>query len=823
MLGNVFTQLGSRSWVLWTHRYSVPILVAALVISSLSAWIASRIRLDSNLVALLPDNAQPVRDMNQASEKAGGFGELMVMIESEDFDQSLRFARDLTPKIRALPWVGWVESGMDPAFFQARKMLYLSLDDLSAIHNRIDARLRYDKLKRNPMYVDLGGSAPPALEFADITAKYDDPLGLPAYYATPDGQILILVVRPNGVTSDLSFARRIHEDVNALVAAMDPLSYHPDMQVSLGGTFRNWIDEYETVVSDVRSSALWVGLGILLLLALYFGRPVAVLLIVLPLFMALTWTFAIAALSIGKLNLITVFLFVILFGLGIDFGIHMLTRYWAERSFGSDTITALTTAVQHTGRASLTAALTTASAFFVLTLVEFRGFSEFGFIAGMGLIMSAAAFLIVFPALVSIAERLGLMGDRRRGLTSIAAKPLRSPGLLLGASAIVTVGLAIWLPRLAFEYDLRELRSNVSSTREFTKKKHQVFENGRGAAVVLVKGKEAAAGVAETLRQRQRERGKESAIDRVWALSDLVPDSQQEKLAVIADIKALIDRNRDSVPEQYQTRVAALKKDLAVTAFGSKDLPEHIQRRFLGRPGTDGQMVAVFQKHGLLDLRRAVRFAGEIRDINVRGETYRPASESLVFAAMFEAVKRDAPIALFLCVIAVFGAVLLDVKRLSHTLIVLSPLGLGVLWMLGGMGALGIKLNLLNAVVLPSLLGIGVDAGVHFYHRYRESGPAQMLTVLRQTGLSVGACTATSMMGFGSLLLADHPGLKSIGALALLGIGSCLVAALVFFPALLVLVKPKRRAAPSVIPIEMSGRHLQGRPEQPSRSWHQTG
>ena len=81
----------------------------------------------------------------------------------------------------------------------------------------------------------------------------------------------------------------------------------------------------------------------------------------------------------------------------------------------------------------------------------------------------------------------------------------------------------------------------------------------------------------------------------------------------------------------------------------------------------------------------------------------------------------------------VFVIVLLDFRNLKETLLVLTPLLLGVLWMVGAMFVFGMKLNFFNMVVLPSAIGIGVDHGVHIYHRYKEEGPNSLLHVLRNT------------------------------------------------------------------------------------------
>ncbi len=122
-------------------------------------------------------------------------------------------------------------------------------------------------------------------------------------------------------------------------------------------------------------------------------------------------------------------------------------------------------------------------------------------------------------------------------------------------------------------------------------------------------------------------------------------------------------------------------------------------------------------------------------------------------------------------------------------LLAVVPLVVGVLWMLFFVEVFGLKLNFYNMIVMPAVLGIGNDAGVHMVHRYRELGPGSIRAVIRSTGEHVTMGSLTTMLGFAGLLLSFHPGLESIGQLAVVGIGSTLAAALLFLPALLQVVE----------------------------------
>jgi hypothetical protein len=117
--------------------------------------------------------------------------------------------------------------------------------------------------------------------------------------------------------------------------------------------------------------------------------------------------------------------------------------------------------------------------------------------------------------------------------------------------------------------------------------------------------------------------------------------------------------------------------------------------------------------------------------------------------------------------------------------LVFSPLILGILSLVGIMHLLGIQFNFMNSIIFPILIGIGIDNGIHIYHRYREAGLGSLRFVLQKTGDAIFLSSATTMIGFGALLIAFHKGLQSIGLLAVIGMGICFITSVTVLPALL--------------------------------------
>jgi predicted RND superfamily exporter protein len=111
------------------------------------------------------------------------------------------------------------------------------------------------------------------------------------------------------------------------------------------------------------------------------------------------------------------------------------------------------------------------------------------------------------------------------------------------------------------------------------------------------------------------------------------------------------------------------------------------------------------------------------------------------------------------------------------------PVGLGFCWMLGLMGWLGIPLNPVNIVSLILVIGIGVTNGVHILNRFAEEPQPNILA--RSTGKAVLVSALNTVAGFGSLLVAKHAGIASLGLVMAIGTATCVVASLALLPAAL--------------------------------------
>ena len=782
--------------VQYIYHHYLGIIALALVLSVASGHFAIKLakNIKTDFADLLPDDYESVHELNRIKARVGGIGPLMIVITGEDMDRSVDFMLALADSLEKSPLITSLSRlNNKRELIDQNRLLYMELEDLREIHARLTDHIELQKLKQSPLYFALDDEEEADLDFSDIEAKYSN--GQPTeiekkyghYVLTKERNGVILRLYPAGVITDVEFSQKLLESIDRTIAAIDPKSYHPSIKYVYKGSFKNSASQFKIIMHDLKSTASYSIVGVLLLITLYFRRVLGPVFITLPLVMSLAWTFGVTYLVIGSLNMITVGLFAILFGLGIDFGIHIFARYREARRRGLDIERALTETVVHTGSALTTTAVTTSVAFYSLLLTDFKGFSEFGFIIGTGILFSLVAMVAICPAFIILAERLRLIRLSRsqipRHLLRKGHYPL--PKLTLTLGALATFYSLYHIGELEFEYDFSKLKpvplpsDNVGSL-------PQELKEGRSPAIVLTESYDEAMEVVETVEAIKAVGGDTTTILNVKSVYSALPQQQPAKLAVVARISDLLDREEGLLSNQERTEVDSLRSYLDVDELTLYDLPADLTNEYKSKDGEILNFVAINSSVQLKDGRNAIRFAEEIRRIEApSGKTYLASSSHVIIAEMLKVMLDDSALAVFLTLTVVTAVLLIDLRNAIDALLVLTPLLAALAWVTGFMYVFNIKLNLYNMVAFPTIIGMGIDNGVHIFHRYRETGAGSLRLVLRTTGMALLATSLTTMVGFSGLIPAIHPALTSIGVLSLVGLGSCFIASVTLLPALL--------------------------------------
>ncbi|MBU4484322.1 MMPL family transporter [bacterium] len=788
-------------------KYSCVILILGIALTAVTTKYSIELfkNIETDFASLLPKGYPSVQRYEVIRDKFKKVKNLILVVKTEDAKTVKEILPDLAAHIEKHPDVKMVQfkkPGYD--FFNKNKLLYLNFDDLKDFRDRIDRRIQREKL--GGLYIsfdDEGDDEPQTFEELKkkYSAKYSEGI-ISEYFTNDDETVFLMHIDPKtATTTNLNFSKTFFNNIKNTVEEWNIKDKDPTVEILWTGSIKTYLDEYYTTIDDLTRAGIISAIAIVLLILVYYRHWSALFFILIPLAMGLSWNFGAIYHIIGQLNMITAFLFSILFGLGIDFGIHMFSRYVEERKRSRDLSEAIFHMLAYTGRSSFTAGMTTCTVFFLLIVNDFKGFSEFGLIAGLGLITTLLAFYIILPAMLAVADKLHIYKIKTEIFkevdSKLMGKAFPKPKLIVAASGVFVILSLVAMYFISFNYDFTELRIKVPATLQAKEKSYEVSKRRSVPSVVLLNGKDQAEAVRKAVEDLKKQ--PDSLIDSFRSVYTLVPNNQDEKMAVMKEIRTLLED--DVVDKLVKGEKREHLDDLKESTFAGpvkfEDLPKNITELFFGdesdRFEGNEELVYIFPKGEieLSDGRYALHFADEVRDIATNQGIFHAASSSVIFADVLAMMLRDSRRAVLFSFLCVGFLLFLDFKKTKKVVIVMIPLLCGTLWMLGTMVVTGGQLNFFNMIVLPTILGLGIDYGVHFYHRFEEEGYKNVMKVWRYTGNAILMTSLTTIAGFSGLIFTNHGGLRTIGTLAVIGITTCLIASVVFLPAILQLQSQK--------------------------------
>ncbi|HEX8952204.1 MAG TPA: MMPL family transporter [Polyangia bacterium] len=789
------------------ERHTGKLLAALLCVMLVSLGFAVRLELHTDMAELLPDQHPAVLALRRIAGRQKSATNLVMLIHSPSAEANHKFADALAPRLQTMvpatfTEVQWKADTEVPEFGRAQRWLYASqqeLDDAESLLDRIIAK------RGQPGFVDLEGD--PDEELKSLRGKIEQRIptqkGAPSGYfeAEIKGEHYIGVMlwqRLDGLAT--AGAREAKDRVEKAVAQLDPRKFDPRMRVEYTGGIAQAIDQQNGIRDDLTLATLLVFFCVGFAIWSYFRRFRLLIVVGAPAVLGLLVSLFIASVTIKYLNINTAFLISIILGNGINSPIILLGRYGEERHAGKSVATALATAMT-TSVTGIFAAVAAASiAYGCLLLTSFRGFNQFGLLGGAGMLLVGIMTFVLVPPLVIFGEREwpGAFTPRanlwRLGFARLGELAARKPGMLaltaIVAVCAATVPLVKWA-KDPLEWDLEKLRDDDTPSSKLWKTMEQLGMGDVGAGyignngVLLVDKPEQADAVAAAMKAQDAAKGPKHVLKEVRTLNSLLPKHQEEKLETLASIRRKIDRHRDMMSADEQKEAEAWRPPDTLHVLTVDELPRVVREAFTETDGQRGRLVGIDADHSTYydwnghDL---LRMSSSL-SVDALGKHWVAFSAATVFAGMLETIIADGPKVTLWALVGVVTLVLLAFG-LRGAPPVLIALGIGIIWLGGIVGTMGLKLNFMNFVALPITLGIGTEYAANIWARMRIEGVARVRNVIAETGSAVALCSLTTIIGYSSLLLSRSRALRSFGKLADLGEITCLVAALVALPAL---------------------------------------
>lgn len=820
-----------RPLVQMNYRYPLIVLLVTIGFAILGASYAVKLTIDTDIANLLPRNNPSVLALEELQETVGSETVMEVAIRSPDFDANIEFTERLMEESlqlyddrRGALYFTRAEFRRDTESLQDNALYLATTEELQEIISWLEDEIETAREESNPFFIDFSDDEEENTEddrLERFQRAYDE-LIPSEYPVNQDSTLVILTLYPSGSKSNLGYLEDMFVAYDDLIQDLNPAAFHPGMEVRFGGRLKRHLNELDSIMNDVFSSfALGISSVILLVMFYFFIKkyihyrrgnrenqkhpfwshliraPIPIAVIGIPLLISLCWTFGITYGVLGTLNTMTSVLFVILFGLGIDYGIHYYARYIELRSDGKSIEESLIETYEQTGAAILVSGLTTAVALYILIIADFRGFSEFGFISGTGILFALVCMLFVLPSLLVLVERLGWVllnkkSDENKTETPFRRYPFAT--IIVTVSLLLSVIVLFRAGSLDFEYEFGNLEPVFEEYESFREFSRGVDESSRrNPAYIVADSDEHVFEILDVLRER-KESNPESMISEIVALQERFPPSlerAEEKLNYISEIRSLL-ANPFIVDQENEDLDLLRRASQTTEPLADDEIPDFLTNRFMTRDGEIGRFIIIYPDAGLSDGRRSIAFKNELADIRLPdGEEYHAGSTSIVAAEMLELMRMESPYMVTATFVLVFIFMYFSFRSFRWSMMAMIPLVVGFLFLFGIMLLFGLKFNFYNLVVLPAILGIGCDNGVHIAHRYRIEGRESVWHVLSSTGQHISIGSLTTMMGFAGLLFTNHPGLRSIGIMAVAGIGMTLLTALTFLPAMIQILEER--------------------------------
>lgn len=811
------------------------ILLAVLLLSGVAAFYTFKLFQDvrTDFATMLPENDRSVVHVKEATALMGGTGNIFVSINSPDFSANKKFVHALVGVLAKYPpelirfYDYNTRSSED--FFRKHLFYYLTIGELQELRAAFKKKMQKTRLSAVGLDLEEDTSNPDQQirkVLKKIFDKYkgDNPFGInrEGYFTDEPGENLVVIIRPTGDAADQKFCEQIVSKLNADIAALNPRSYHNDMEVGLAGTYVSVLQNFASVIQDTVETAALTVILVLGSIYIYYRSMRMVAMLCISVLFGILVTFAITYFKIGYLNQQTAFLASIIVGNGINFGLIQMARYLEERGNGVPFRRSLNRSLIYTMSATFMAAFATSLTYAILSVTTFRGFSQFGFIGGIGMVLCWIALTIMVPCFIVILERWRpqkvarikrfVESDKARVLANFVYR-LRRP-LTWALYVIVPLSVvATWLyvSRDRFEYDLKKLSIKVTegpgSENYYMRRIDKILGNGTTPSLLFAENRETANRIAKQLESRIKENeksGKATLLNSVRWLDQFYPQDQEKKLAIIRELRAVFLPKYLSLmaPKEREWGKVALEA-LKSEPFKTEALPEMVLRFFREKDGTLGRMIFVAAGRdavlsNVMDLVRiGQEISGEVPVApgkNPEGGKVLFASESMIFIDILTNVRTEGPLVTLFCFLAVGGLIFIGFRRLREFFFVYAFLTFGMLAFISTLFVFGIKLNFFNFITIPITIGIGVDYAINIYYRYKVDQERSIRDAITSTGSAVALCSWTTIIGYGTMLWAKNQAMASFGVMAVIGEICCLGFALIFMTAYLAVREDKRAA-----------------------------
>ncbi|MEA9355833.1 MMPL family transporter [Bacteriovorax sp. PP10] len=759
------------------HFYIMPVI--AIIFSIWGAMQAPKLKVNMDLSGLLSDTNPAVVEMNHVSDMVGGGGYLIALVGPMVSPEKV--LPQITETLKEVPRIKYSYYERETYSLKDKALFLISKKEFKQMLT--NAQILFSDKKVDTTGLDLFGDGDQTEDIKDAKKFFSDlktKIPQDRYFLSQDKKYAMLLIKPDFGSTDLDSSEVLIGNVNTAMAK----KFGKKVPYQLSGRYVEKIEDKQQFDRDIAKTSIIS--TVLLIIVLFFGLGTmrAGWFTLAGVFMAMGQTVGLAYLFVGRINILTGFLLAILSGLGSEYGIHFVRRYIKERQSGKNKLEAIEETYLVMGRSLFSAALTSAAAFFILSISDFRGFSELGIIAGMGIVCIYFTFMCIFPLGARILPHKKEGHIQEKVSRFFYAYPFKTKHAAWCLILIPILGYGIY--NAYFEYDFERLHNFSKKTQELNKLTDNLYGRAITPSAILTRDLEQVKSLETWLKSEEND----EIIDQVISYNTLVPDDMQTRYSRIQKMKGKINElSPKEIEEKTQLSYEQVQRWLNTSPYGDELVPDSLAGNF----GKDKNIILVYPKERQGTYDNINRYAGVLLKAKKLFPGMEVGSDTLVFSAILNHIIEDGKIVLVLFLVGAFFVFWPDFKNLRYALILEGQLIIGCLLLVALMGLFHEPFTILNVAIIPAVLAAGIDMGVHQIHdeiehkdqplpNPRKRGEA--LSAARRISGPVHLGMLTSICGFGALLFAEAKMLNGVGWISMMGQISMYLICMVLFPML---------------------------------------
>ena len=420
----------------WSVTRTWWMTVGILVLTLFFGYRASTLQMRTGFDSLLPGDNPRTAEFNRILEEFENESNIMLLAKGNE-DSLKAYARGVKPLLEDFDkWVANVHIQIPEDFYRRNALKLLPPDQLDNfgsmfydpnlvpfLHNlnnsfegeyqRNDEALqsRRDELDAVrfldglEMFVDLQSAVMNGEVIEDVGQKAVDAITFgETFMLSPNKDMILIFIEPT--FNMMIEPAELQESVDGIEKIIKEASTQYGVTAGLTGSIVLGRDEYKAFTSDSWTVSILALIGIFILFVISFRMWVSPLLAILTVIMGVTWAMGFSSFLVEYLSMMTAMMSVILIGLGIDFSVHIISGYTEKRNQGLDVQISMQETLLRFGPGIMTGGITTGLAFLTLMISETVGMQEMGLMAGVGIIFTMLATIIILPTMLVIRERL---------------------------------------------------------------------------------------------------------------------------------------------------------------------------------------------------------------------------------------------------------------------------------------------------------------------------------------------------------------------------------------------------------------------------------